>query len=140
MSEQTPKLGEAIDSVIQRGHLLISSEIELAKAEISEQLGKLGRGTVVAVAAGIFAIWAVLMFFFGLASFITWALGIPQFWGFFIVMGLLLILAAIAGLFAHRSLRGGVPTPQMALNEARLIKETVQSDDPVSIGAAKETV
>ncbi len=141
MSDDARKLGDSIESIVQRANLLISSEIELAKAEITEKVTKLGRGAVVAVAAGVFAIWALLMFFFGLASLITWAIGGAPFWGFFIVMALLLVLAALAGLFAYRSFKVGAPTPQMAIDEARLIKETVQSDDPESTTAsAKEHV
>ena len=49
------------------------------------------------------------------------------FWGFFIEAGILLLLAAIAGLVAARAFKkGSPPTPQMAIDEAQRIRATVQ--------------
>ena len=47
---------------------------------------------------------------------------------FEVVFALLLALAIGAFLFAWRKLRVGAPTPQMAIDEAKLIRETVQSE------------
>jgi len=132
MSEDTRNLGQTVESLTQRAHLLVREEIELAKAELSEAVKKLGTGAVIGVAAGLFAIWAILMLFFGLASLITWAIGGAPFWGYFIVCFLLLALAGVAGLVAAKMMKAGSQKPTMALDEARLIRETVQSEDPVS--------
>ena len=52
------------------------------------------------------------------------------FWGYFIVAGLLLVLAALAGLLAFRAVRGGAPpAPTMAIDEARKIREAVREDE-----------
>lgn len=76
------------------------------------------------------------MLFFGLASLITWAIGAAPFWGFFIVAFLLLALAAIAGLVASKMMKSGAQKPTMAIDEAKLIRETVTSDNPAStVGA-----
>ena len=107
MSEDTRNLGQTVESLTQRASLLISEEIALAKAEVTEAATKLGRGAVIGIAAGLFAIWAILMLFFGLASLITWAIGAAPFWGFFIVAFLLLALAAIAGLVASKMMKSG---------------------------------
>ena len=43
----------------------------------------------------------------------------------------LLLLGALAGYIAARAFKSGAPpTPQMAIDEAKLIKETVQSSHP----------
>ena len=51
--------------------------------------------------------------------------------GLLIVGGLLLLLGGLAGFLASRFLKGGSPpTPAMAIEEAQLIKQTVQSSRP----------
>ena len=45
--------------------------------------------------------------------------------GFLIVLGVLLILTLGAFLFAWRKLKVGAPTPKMAIDEAKKIRETV---------------
>lgn len=132
MSEDTRNLGQTIESLTQRFHLLLREEIELVKAEVGEAVTKVGSGAAVGIAAGLFVVWAVLMFLFGLASLITWAIGGAPFWGYFIVATLLLILAAVAGLVASRLVKSGAHKPTMAIDEARLIRETVQSDNPAA--------
>lgn len=141
MSEDTRKLGQAVDALVQRVPLLISEEIALAKAEVNEQAKKLGSGAVVGVAAGLFAVWALLMLFLGLASLITWAIGGAPFWGYFIVTALLLLLAGIAGAVAAKLMKSGSKKPTLALEEARLIRETVKSEDPTArVGASGRAV
>ena len=44
---------------------------------------------------------------------------------------MLLLLGALAGYIASRAFKSGSPpTPQLAIDEAKLIKETVQSSHP----------
>ncbi|MEI2701697.1 MAG: phage holin family protein [Baekduia sp.] len=133
MSEDTRQLGIAVESLVQRGHLLLREEIELAKTEVAEKAMKLGQGSAVGIVAGFFALWALLMFLLGLASLITWAIGGAPFWGYFIVTLLLLVLAGIGALVAAKFVKaGGPPAPTKAIDEAKLIRQTVQSDDPVA--------
>jgi predicted lipid-binding transport protein (Tim44 family) len=50
------------------------------------------------------------------------------FWGFFAMALILVILGALAGFLAARAVRSGAPpTPDMAIEEARKIRETVSS-------------
>jgi hypothetical protein len=55
-----------------------------------------------------------------------------DFWvGFLIVAVLLFLFGGIAGFLAARFLkRGSPPTPQMAIEEGKLIKETVTGSHP----------
>jgi hypothetical protein len=134
MSDQQPKFAQAIQDVTDRASVLVREEIELAKAEVTEKVTKLGKGAAIATAAGIFVLGALIMILFGLAYLAYWAIPFPdgqQFWGFFTVAAILLLLAGLAGYVAARALKAGSPpAPKMAIEEARLIKETVSSDHP----------
>jgi hypothetical protein len=74
------------------------------------------------------------MILFGLAWLAYWAIPFPNgqyFWGYFTIAAILLLLAALAGYIAYRALKAGSPpAPQMAIAEAKLIKETVSAEHP----------
>jgi hypothetical protein len=124
----------AINEVSDKAQLLVREEIELAKLEVTEKLTKLAKGAVVGMVAGIFAIAGLLFFLHGLAWLAYWVIPFPQgtvFWGFFVVAGILFLIGGIAGFLAARWLKkGSSPAPAMAIEEARLIRETVKSSDP----------
>ena len=136
----TSELGRAIQEVSERASLLVREEIELAKAEMTEKVTKLVKGAVVGIVAGIFAV-AALIYLIHSLSWGIFALvsdDINFVWvGYLIAGGLLLLLGGLAGFLAARFLKGGVPpTPAMAIEEAQLIKETVQTSRPAQpIGA-----
>jgi uncharacterized membrane protein YqjE len=129
----TQNIAQAIQEVSDRAQLLVREEIELAKVEVTEKVTKLIKGAVVAIAAGIFVVFALIYLLHGFA-WLTWYELFPDqqyFWGFFIVAAVLLLLGALAGYIASRAFKSGAPpTPQLAIDEAKLIKETVQSSHP----------
>ena len=129
----TSELGQAVQDVTERASLLIREEIELAKREMTEKVTKLIKGAVVGIAAGIFAVFG-LIYLLHAASWAIWDLigGRSNFWlGFIIVAALLFLLGGLAGFVATRFLkRGSPPTPQMAIEEGKLIKETVTGSHP----------
>ncbi len=106
-------------------------EIELAKAEVAEKASKLIRGAVVGAAAGIFVVMAVVFALVGCAWLLYYYLpGNPYtyFWGFFAMAVILLLLGVLAGLMAARAVKKSAPpVPNMAIEEARKIRETVSS-------------
>jgi len=126
-------IAESLQQVSERAQLLIQEEIELAKAEIGQKVTSLVKGSVVGIAAGIFAVFGLVLLLNGLA-WLAWYLIFPDeqfFWGFLLVAGVLFITAALAGLLAYRAISAGTPpAPTMAIDEARLIKETVTSPHP----------
>ena len=140
----TSELGKAIQEVSERASLLIREEIELAKAEMTEKVTKLLKGAVVGLVAGIFAV-AALIYLIHSLSWGIFALisdDINFVWlGYLIAAGLLLVLGGLAGFLAARFLKSGSPpTPAMAIEEAQLIKQTVQSSRPAQpIGAGGRT-
>ena len=129
----TSELGQAVQDVTERASLLIREEIELAKREMTEKVTKLIKGAVVGIVAGIFAVFG-LIYLLHAASWAIWDLigGRSNFWlGFIIVAALLFLLGGLAGFVATRFLkRGSPPTPQMAIEEGKLIKETVTGSHP----------
>jgi uncharacterized membrane protein YqjE len=129
----TSDLGQAIQDVTETASLLIREEIELAKTEVTEKFTKLIKGAVVGIVAGIFAIFG-LVYLLHSASWAIWQVvdGNDNFWiGFLIVAVVLFVLGALAGFIAARLVkRGAPPTPQMAIEEGKLIKETVTTSHP----------
>ena len=127
--EEIPEnIAAAITEISERATLLIRDELDLARAEISAKIGKLVRGTVIGLAAGMFVVVAVMFVLIGLA-WLAWYELFPAgeyFWGFFVVAGALLLFALLAGLLAAKLVRrGSPPSPSMAIDEARKIREAV---------------
>jgi uncharacterized small protein (DUF1192 family) len=123
-------LATAVTEVSERVSVLVREEIELAKAEMVEKARSLARGALAIAAGAVFGLYALVI----LLETIAWALNAVftdragSFWiGFLIVTAVLFALTAGAFLFAWRKLRVGAPTPDMALDEAKKIRETVSS-------------
>ncbi|HEY5976551.1 MAG TPA: phage holin family protein [Solirubrobacterales bacterium] len=132
MPEPDPKksVTELVFDVSERTSTLIREEIELAKAEVTEKVTKLVKGSVVGIVAGVFAFLALILAMEGIA----WVLNEEVFdnsWaGFFVEAAVFLLIAAGAGYFAYRSLQAGSPPmPEQAIEEAKLIKETIQGEE-----------
>ena len=129
--EPTPspsELGKALQQVTDLTQRIVHEEIELAKAEVSAKVTKLGKGAAVGVAAGVFVFFGVIMLLNALAWFIWQVTGTDtSFWlGFLIVAVLLFVLAAVGGLLALRLFKSGAPpTPQMAIDEGKKVKATL---------------
>ena len=128
-------LGDIVSDVSEKSSLLVREEIELAKAEVTDKVQKLGKGAGIAAAAGVFLVFAITMFFHGLAWLLDDLFGWDSVWpGFMIVFALLTILAAIAGYIAYRLFqKGAPPTPDLAIEQAKATRaeleaQTIQRD------------
>ena len=130
--EQT-QIAQAVQEVSEKASLLVREEIELAKAEITQKVTKLAKGAGIGAAAGLFVLGALILILHGIA-WLLWYLIFPSnqfFWGFFMEAGLLLVIAALAGYIASRLLKSGAPpTPELAIEEAQRIKDTVTARHP----------
>ncbi|MDQ6750894.1 MAG: phage holin family protein [Actinomycetota bacterium] len=123
-------ISDAVTEISERASLLVREEIELAKAEITEKLSRLVKGLVVGAAAGIFVVTALLFVLHGFAWLGAVELfdGNQIYWGFFLVAGLLFVFGGIAGWLAAKALRSSSsPKPEMAIDEAKRIRDTVTS-------------
>jgi len=123
-------VAELVFDVSQSTSTLIREEVELAKAEVTEKVTKLLRGSAVGAAAGVFAFLALILIMHGIA----WLLNeevFDNFWaGFFVEAAVFLLIAAAAGWFAYRSLKAGSPpVPEQAIAEAKRIRETIEGED-----------
>jgi uncharacterized membrane protein YqjE len=145
MPNRSPSdLGQAIQDVTEKVQLLVHEEIELAKAEVTDKVTKLIKGAVVGLVAGIFAV-AALIYLLHSFSWGLWALfsdDLNFVWlGYLLVGALLLILGGLGGFMAARFLKkGSPPTPVMAIEEGKLIKETITSSRPATPAGPAGTV
>ena len=129
MAADEPKvsdLGVAVQDVSEKVSILVREEIELAKAEITVKITSLGRGAVAAIIGAVFGffvlIFALLTLAWGLNSLLN------SIWlGQAITLVVLIILTAVVLLFAYRKLKAGAPTPDMAIEEGKKIRTTIQS-------------
>jgi H+/Cl- antiporter ClcA len=123
-------LGEIVADVSEKASQLVREEIELAKAEVTDKLSKLGRGAGIAAAAGVFLVFGVTMLFHGLAWFLddifNWE---DNIWaGFAVVTALLFLLAILAALIAYRLFKKGAPpTPDLAIEEAKRTRAELEA-------------
>jgi uncharacterized small protein (DUF1192 family) len=128
-SQGNENLAAAVTEVSERVTVLMREEIELAKAETIAKVSSLARGLAAVAAGAVFGVFALVL---GLET-LAWGLDSPiagtgKIWiGFIITTGVLVVLTGGAFLFAWRKLKVGAPTPKMAIDEAKKIRETVSS-------------
>ena len=141
--EQSPRsVTELVFDVSERTSALIREEIELAKAEVSEKVGKILRGSAVGVAAGVFAFLALILIMEGFAWLLNEEVFDNAWAGFFVEAVIFLLVAGGAGYFAYRSVQAGAPpVPEQAIEEAKLIRTTIEGEEkaptaPTAPGAA----
>jgi len=122
-------VGELVFDVSERVSILIREEIELAKTEVREKVTKLVQGSVVGLAAAVFALMGLAMLMHGIAWLLNDLFFSDHVWIGFMVEALFwFCVAAGAGLFAYRSVQAGAPpTPDLAIEEARRTKETLEA-------------
>jgi hypothetical protein len=119
-------LGTTVTEVSERMSLLVREELELARAEVVVKARSLAAGAAAIAAGAVFGVFGVI---FGLLT-AAWGINsaINSLWiGFAIVFVLLMLMALAAAMFAWRKLRVGPPTPDMAIDEAKKIRETVST-------------
>ena len=123
-------LGDLVVEVTENASTLVREEIELAKAEVSEKVGKILRGSVVGVAAGVFAFLALILIMHGIAWVLSEEVFDGKAWpGFFIEAAVFLLIAALAGFIASKALKQGAPpVPEQAIEEAKLTKEMLEKE------------
>jgi tetrahydromethanopterin S-methyltransferase subunit G len=123
-------VGEIVSEVSEKASQLVREEIELAKAEVTQKISKLGRGIGVGLAAGIFLGFAFALFFHAVAWFFAdlYDNGTTGIWeGFLTSFAILVVLAALAGYLAFRWIKGGSPpTPDLAIEEAKRTREELE--------------
>ena len=121
-------IGHTVAEISEKASLLVREEIELAKAEVTQKVTRIGKGAAVASAAGVFAVLGLIFLLHTLAWFLAWLLDTDPYWGFLIVTAALFVMSGISAAVGVRWIkRGSPPTPDMAIEEAKAIRETVSS-------------
>jgi uncharacterized membrane protein YqjE len=135
--EDQRSVGELVVDVSERVSTLVREEIELAKAEVSEKVNKLVRGSVVGIVAGVFAFLGLILLMHAVAWLLNDLFFDDNVWlGFLLEAVLFFLTAAAAGYFAYRSVRAGAPpTPDLAIEEGKRIRQTLEAG---STPAARE--
>lgn len=123
-------LADLVVEVSENASTLVREEIELAKAEVSDKVGKILRGSAVGIAAGVFAFLALILIMHGIAWLLAEELFDGNVWpGYFVEAALFLIVAALAGWFASKALKAGAPpVPEQAIEEAKRTKEMLEKE------------
>ena len=116
-------VGEIVSEVSEKASLLVREEIALAKAEVTGKVKTLGKGAAVAAAAGVFLFFAFIFFLHALAYFFQDLFDSSVWFGYLLVVLLLVVFAVIAGLLAKKWLSSGPPTPDMAIEEAKATRD-----------------
>jgi uncharacterized membrane protein YqjE len=123
-------LADLVVEVSENASTLVREEIELAKAEVSEKVAKILRGSAVGIAAGVFAFLALILIMHGIAWLLAEELFDGKAWpGFFVEAAVFLLVAALAGWLASKALKAGAPpVPEQAIEEAKLTKEMLERE------------
>jgi len=136
---QISELGQAVQDVTEKMQLLVREEIALAQAEMTAKVQKLIRGIVAGAIAAIFAFFGLIYALHAL-SWGLWDLiggGQGPWLGFLITTLLLFLLGAVGALLAFRFIKKATPAkPELAIEEAQLIRETVAGSQPDHPGTA----
>jgi uncharacterized membrane protein YqjE len=134
--EEDRSVGELVFDVSERVSTLVREEIELAKTEVSEKVTKLVRGSVVGIAAGIFAFLGLILLMEAIAWLLNDIFDTAAWVGFLIEAVVFFVIAAVAGTLAYRAVKAGAPpTPDLAIEEGKRIRQTLESG---TTPAAKE--
>ncbi len=143
MSEQAPRpeddkgVAELVIDVSERVSTLVREEIELAKTEVTEKLTTLLKGGAVGAAAGIFAFLGLILLMHAIAwGLVALFFGDEVWAGFLVEAVIFFIVAAVAGYLAYKAVQAGSPpSPDLAIEEGKRIRQTLQSG---TTPAAKE--
>lgn len=92
-----PSVGELTKKASESFSVLIRSEIELAKVEVSAMVKKIGIGAVFFLVAGIIMVFSLTFGFIGLAEGLH-LVGMARWLAYVTVFGLLILVAIVAAL------------------------------------------
>jgi len=128
---QERTIGQLVAQVTDDLRFIVRKEIELAKTEISSQLGIAGKGAGMLATAGVLALYGLGLLFIALSLVI--AIWLPAWAGFLIMAVVLFIVTAILALIGRKALNQVNPRPERAIAQAQETVEAVK--DSASAGA-----
>ncbi|MCM2420677.1 phage holin family protein [Streptomyces sp. RKAG293] len=121
-------LGQLFASATAEMSALVHDEIALAKAELREDVKRVGLGSGAIVGAVTLAFFALPMFSMA-AAYGIHALGLGLAWSFLIVGGAYVVIALILGVFARAKFKK-VKKPERSIASAKQTAAVLQSVKP----------
>jgi putative superfamily III holin-X len=123
---QERTIGQLFAQVTEDLSVIVRKEIQLAKTEVSAQLGIAGKGVGMLVGAGVVALYGLGLLLIAIAFGLV-ALGLPIWAGFLIVAVVLFILTGILALIGRKALTQVNPRPERAIANAQQTVEIVKN-------------
>jgi putative superfamily III holin-X len=122
-----PGLGESAKGVAEHASTLVRLEMELAALELKRKVSALGIGIGLALGAAVLLVFGLG---FGLATIAAGiATALPWWASLLIVTAGILVVVAILGALAMRSIqKGSPPVPEQAIAEAKLTTEALKGN------------
>jgi hypothetical protein len=111
-------LTSLLTQVVSEVAYLLQTEIRLARAEISEKLGRAASGSAMLAIAAVLSLCGLIVLLMGAVRWLEIA-GVPNQWGFLIVGGAVLIIGVALALFGTRNLSGSSLKPQRTIDQVR---------------------
>ncbi|OLT18335.1 hypothetical protein BJF80_15640 [Serinicoccus sp. CUA-874] len=118
-------LGELVSDVSLDVSQIMRGELELAKAEIKQDVSHAGKGVGMFAGAGVLGLYGLGLLFLGLAGVI--AIWLPWWAGLLIMAGGLFLVAGILALIGNSQRKKVHGKPERAIREAKETVETVKS-------------
>ena len=123
----SPGLGTSAKGVAEHASTLVRLELELAALELKRKVSALGIGIGLAAGAAVFLVFGLAFALATIAAGIATAL--PWWASLLIVTAGILLVVAILGLLAMRSIKKGTPpVPEQAITEAKRTTEALKSN------------
>jgi hypothetical protein len=111
MSGYDQSIADVIKSTIHDAQDLVRGEIALAKAELREEVGRVGRGAAALAVAGVATLIATVFLLMAVASAIPSAAGWPAWTGFALVGATVLIGALVLATMGKKLFNGARHMP-----------------------------
>lgn len=117
-------IGQLVADATKDLQLVLRGEIELAKAEIGQDVKEGGQGFGLLAGAGVLGLYAFGLILLGLAWVLaTW---LPVWAGLLIVAGVLLLVAGVLALLGRRHLQAMEKKPRRTIRHAQDTAETLK--------------
>lgn len=127
VKDDDPTIGRLVADASRDISTLINKEIQLAKSELTVSVKAGGLGIGLFAAAGFFAVLAIIMLSVAVAHLIHWnGDGLALQWGYLIVFGFYLLLAASLALVGLKKVKQ-VKGPERAIEQAQATKVALTS-------------
>lgn len=117
-------IGQLVSDVSTDLSQIMRGEIELAKAEIKQDVQHAGKGAGMFAGAALFGLYGLGLLFLGLAAVI--AIWLPWWAGLLIVAAVLFIVAAVLALIGKKQVTQVKGKPERAIDQAQKTVNTLK--------------